>query len=173
VRGGVPGPRRLLRAESRYVCWSRDIPSKDGILLDNRHLYITDDKGAIHALDKARRSVWKQDKLVTRSPSGPQLSGDYLAVVDYQGYVHVLDRNDGSLVGRVATDGSAATAQPVRAQRRDPVPDAKGGLFNVVRALMRAATKPRARLMPAVVDMIPPSSWSAAPMSASRRCSTG
>ena len=112
--------------------WSREIPSKDGILLDNRHLYITDDKGAIHALDNATgASVWKQDKLVTRSPSGPQLFGDYLAVVDYQGYVHVLDRNDGSLVGRVATDGSAATGQPVALNDSILVQTRKGALFNI------------------------------------------
>jgi outer membrane protein assembly factor BamB len=113
--------------------WSRDIPSRDGLAIDNRHVYVTDDKGAIHALDNATgASVWKQDKLVTRSPSGPQLLGDYLAVVDYQGYVHVLDRNDGSLVGRIATDGSPATAQPF------PIPDGilfqtrKGSLVDIV-----------------------------------------
>lgn len=113
--------------------WSRDIPSKDGLVLDNRHLYVTDDKGAIHALDTATgTSVWKQDKLVTRSPSGPQLLGDYLAVVDYQGYVHVLDRNDGSLVGRVATDGTAATAQPVALKDGLLFQTRKGALVNVV-----------------------------------------
>jgi outer membrane protein assembly factor BamB len=113
--------------------WSRDIPSKDGLVIDNRHLYVTDDKGAIHALDTATgTSVWKQDKLVTRSPSGPQLLGDYLAVVDYQGYVHVLDRNNGSLVGRVATDGSAATTQPVALKDGVLFQTRKGALVNVV-----------------------------------------
>jgi outer membrane protein assembly factor BamB len=113
--------------------WSRDIPSKDGLVLDNRHLYVTDDKGAIHALDNATgTSVWKQDKLVTRSPSGPQLLGDYLAVVDYQGYVHILNRNDGSLVGRVATDGTAATAQPVALKDGLLFQTRKGALVNVI-----------------------------------------
>jgi len=113
--------------------WSRDIPSKDGILIDNRHLYVTDDKGAIHALDTATgTSVWKQDKLVTRSPSGPQLLGDYLAVIDYQGYVHVLDRNDGSLVGRVASDGTASTAQPVAVNDGIVFQTRKGALVHVV-----------------------------------------
>ena len=112
--------------------WSRDIPSKDGILLDNRYLYITDDKGAVHALDNATgASVWKQDKLVTRSPSGPQVIGDYLAVVDYQGYVHLLDRNDGSLVGRIATDGSGATGQPVAVNDSILVQTRKGALFSI------------------------------------------
>ena len=38
--------------------------------------------------------------------------GDYLGVIDAEGYLHLLDRNDGSLVGRVATDGAAAASQP-------------------------------------------------------------
>ena len=69
----------------------------------------------MHALDKTTgASAWKQDKLAQRRPGGPQLVGDYVAVVDVEGYVHLLDRNDGSLVGRVATDGTPATAQPSR-----------------------------------------------------------
>lgn len=93
--------------------WTRDLSSLAGIAADNRYLYVTDDKGAVHALDKTTgSSVWKQDKLAARSPSGPQVLGDYVAVVDIEGYLHVIDRNDGSLVGRLATDGSPATAQP-------------------------------------------------------------
>ncbi len=95
--------------------WSRDVSSLEGLVMDARYLYVTDDKGAIHALDKTTgASAWKQDKLAQRRPGGPQKVGDYVAVVDAEGYVHLLDTNDGSLVGRVATDGTAPTAQPSR-----------------------------------------------------------
>jgi outer membrane protein assembly factor BamB len=93
--------------------WTRDVSSLGGIAADNRYLYVTDDKGAVQALDKSTgSSIWKQDKLAQRQPSGPQIVGDYVGVVDIEGYFHVIDRNDGSLVGRLATDGSAATTQP-------------------------------------------------------------
>jgi outer membrane protein assembly factor BamB len=96
------------------LAWSRDFGSLGGLALDNRYLYITDDKGAIQALDKTTgSSIWKQDKLAARLASGPVVVGDYLAVVDGGGYLHLLDRNDGNLVGRLATDGKAALAQPV------------------------------------------------------------
>jgi outer membrane protein assembly factor BamB len=96
------------------LSWSRDFGSLGGLALDNRYLYITDDKGAIQALDKdTGASVWKQDKLATRAPSGPVVVSDYLGVIDGEGYLHLLDRNDGSLVGRLQTDGKAALAQPV------------------------------------------------------------
>ncbi len=93
--------------------WSRDISSLAGIVADNRYLYVTDDRGSIHALDKTTgASIWKQDKLAKRQPGGPQLVGNYLGVVDAEGYLHLLDRSEGTLAGRLATDGSPATAQP-------------------------------------------------------------
>jgi len=98
------------------LTWSRDFGSLGGLALDNRYLYMTDDKGAIQAMDKTTgASVWKQDKLSARAPSGPVVVGDYLGVVDGEGYLHLLDRNDGSLVGRLATDGKGPLAQPVAA----------------------------------------------------------
>lgn len=96
------------------LLWSRDISSLDGLATDPRHLFVTDDKGAVHALDKATgASVWKQDKLDKRRIGGPVRVGDYLGVVDGEGQLHLLDRNEGQLVGRLATDGTPPTAQPV------------------------------------------------------------
>jgi len=98
------------------LTWSRDFGSLGGLALDNRYLYLTDDKGAVQALDKATgASVWKQDKLKERFPSGPVVVGDYLGVVDTEGYLHLLDRNNGDLVGRLPTDGKAPVSQPVAA----------------------------------------------------------
>ena len=58
--------------------WSRDVSSLEGLVMDARYLYVTDDKGAIQALDKTTgASAWKQDKLAQRRPSGPQMIGDY------------------------------------------------------------------------------------------------
>ena len=96
--------------------WSRELSSVHGLVLDNRNLYLTDDKGAVHALDKATgASVWKQDKLALRRVGAPQLFGEeYLALIDVEGYVHLLNRADGNMVGRRETDGSAATSQPVK-----------------------------------------------------------
>jgi outer membrane protein assembly factor BamB len=96
------------------LTWSRDFSSLNGLTVDNRYLFLTDDDGAIHALDKTTgASAWKQDKLAVRYPSGPVVIGDYLGVVDIEGYVHLLDRNNGGLVGRIASDGAAAISQPV------------------------------------------------------------
>jgi outer membrane protein assembly factor BamB len=96
--------------------WSREISSLTGIAADDKNYYVVDDRGSIHALDKATgASVWKQDRLAKRRIGGPQIVGDYLGVVDAEGFLHLLDRGEGNLAGRMATDGTAATTQPVRA----------------------------------------------------------
>ena len=95
--------------------WSREMSSSAGLDMDNRYVYVTDDKGAIHCMDRnSGASVWKQDKLAQRSVSRPLALDKYVAVADYQGYIHLLRREDGAFAARIATDGSAIRGEPLR-----------------------------------------------------------
>jgi len=94
--------------------WAREISSISGLTMDNRYLYVSDAKGAVHALDKnSGGSIWKQDKLLGRQLSSPLVINGFVAVADYQGYVHFLSRDDGNFAARIATDGSAVVAPPL------------------------------------------------------------
>lgn len=94
------------------MVWSRDLSSASELVLDGRYVFVADDKGVVHALDRlSGSSVWKQDKLKGRQLSAPQVRQGMVAVGDGEGYVHFLSREDGSLVARVRIDSS-----PVRSQ---------------------------------------------------------
>ena len=94
--------------------WARDASSISGVGVDARYLYVTDDKGAVLALDKSSgASIWRQEKLTGRNVSGPLALGRHVVVGDFEGYVHLLSREDGSFAARIATDGSAIMAPPV------------------------------------------------------------
>ena len=54
-----------------------------------------------------------------------------MAVGDYQGYVHFLDRDDGAFAVRIATDGSAIKARPQRVGQNVLVQTRKGGLYAI------------------------------------------
>ena len=85
-----------------------------GVAVDAKALYVTDDAGAVHALDIATgASMWKQDKLAGRAIGGPQIVGDHVGVVDAEGWLHLLAAVNGAYVGRIASDGSPPTSQPV------------------------------------------------------------
>ena len=106
--------------------------SSAGLTIDARYLYVTDDKGAVHALDMASgASLWKQDKLFLRRVTAPLPQRNLLAVADAEGVVHFLDREDGSFVARLATDGSPVVA-PLKALGSILlVQTSKGGIFAI------------------------------------------
>jgi outer membrane protein assembly factor BamB len=101
------------------VNWTRDLSSLTGIAADETAFYVADATGALHALDKSTgASLWKQDLVAPRKPMGVQVTGDYLAVLDIQGYVHLFEKATGNYVGRLASDGTPPTGQPQRLGER-------------------------------------------------------
>lgn len=112
--------------------WTRDVSSLTGIAADASSFYVADDKDAVHALDKSTgASLWKQDVLAERRVRGVQSLGTFVAVLDIEGYVHLLAKANGAYVGRLATDGSAPTGQPFEVGDRIVWLSANGTLFAV------------------------------------------
>ena len=93
--------------QTRNLVWSRDLSTARTLALDPRNVYLVDATGAVHALDKGSgASVWKQDKLLYRRLSAPIAVDGKVVVGDGFGFLHVLSPDDGSLIGRLATDGT-------------------------------------------------------------------
>jgi len=94
--------------------WARELSSATGVSLDARYAYVSDDKGAVQALDRSNgQSVWKQDKLTYRQLTLPLPEGQAIAVGDFEGFVHFLSRESGSFVSRYETKGGAVRAVPI------------------------------------------------------------
>jgi outer membrane protein assembly factor BamB len=95
--------------------WARDVSSTSGLDIGQRHLYVSDEKGAVHAFDReSGASIWKQEKLFMRSLTRPLAVGRHVAIADFQGVVHLLAEEDGAFAARLTTDGSAIVAAPRR-----------------------------------------------------------
>ncbi len=94
--------------------WSRKVSTFEDMATDGRYLYIVDNESRIRALDmQTGQPVWTQDQLLGRHLTGPAVIGRYIAVVDYEGYVHLLEPSEGKLVGRIKVGGSGALSTPV------------------------------------------------------------
>ncbi|MDR1850150.1 MAG: outer membrane protein assembly factor BamB [Zoogloeaceae bacterium] len=103
-------------SQNGSAMWSRDISSWAGLSVDSRSVFATDDESAIHALDiTTGSSRWKMDRLLRRKLTAPQVVGSsYLAAGDVKGYVHIIERISGLLVGRKRIDRSPILVMPVR-----------------------------------------------------------
>jgi len=110
--------------------WARPMSSTAGLDADARYVFVADEKGAVHAMDRAGgASVWTQDKLSWRRLTAPLALGREVVVGDIEGYVHFLSRESGGFVGRTATDGGPIGSAPVRVDGGFLVQTAKGGLY--------------------------------------------
>lgn len=95
--------------------WARDVSSIAGLDIGSRALYVSDEKGNLHAFERNNgASLWKQDALGLRQLSRPLALGKRVAVGDYAGIVHLLSEEDGAFAARFTTDGSAIVVAPQR-----------------------------------------------------------
>lgn len=111
--GAYQGRVACFDLASGELLWARDISSSRGVDLDARAVYVSDDRGAVLALDRdSGASLWKQDKLFGRGLSRPLAWGDYVVVADVQGVVHLLKKDDGSFAARLETQGGPVLVAP-------------------------------------------------------------
>ena len=105
------GQIAAVEGNTGRILWTREMSSAAGLGVDFSNVYVTDENSEVWALERDNSgSVWKQDKLTRRALTAPVAIGDYVAVADFEGYVHVLSRNTGEIVGRERADSKGVLA---------------------------------------------------------------
>ena len=103
-----------IEGNNGRILWARDMSSVAGLGVDFRQLYVTDANSHVWALERENgASSWKQDKLTNRALTAPVAFGDYVVAADFEGYVHLMARFDGALVGRTRADSDGVLATPL------------------------------------------------------------
>jgi len=111
---GFQGRIAMLALDSGQIWWSRDLSSYRGLTLDADNLYISSTAGdVLSAQRRTGAEGWQQSALAYRGLSAPAVIGQYVAVGDFEGYVHFLDKSNGELVARVKTGGARISTPPV------------------------------------------------------------
>ena len=99
---------RLIGVDARSgrMMWSEKSSSVSGVGIGFGNVYLAhaDDRVSAFNADSGRE-VWQVDALLHRDISAPVAIGSYIAVTDYEGYVHLLAQADGRFVGRRKVDG--------------------------------------------------------------------
>lgn len=99
---GYQGRIAALTLDSGRLLWTRDFSTWSGLTIAGRDLYVTDVEGNLWALARNNGgTLWKQGVLRGRSLSTPAVQGGAVVVADFEGYVHWLAREDGTLLARI------------------------------------------------------------------------
>lgn len=114
------------------LLWNRELSSDKGLMLSDKYLYVTNTDGEVFALDKTSgSSMWKNDQLSLRRTSAPYAFDKYVAVGDYEGYLHLLSRDDGSFVARMKIGGGGIVTAPVELEGGMLVQTSDGDLYSL------------------------------------------
>ena len=98
--------------------WTRPAQGHEGLDGDERRVFGVESDGKLRAWNRLDGQVlWALDDYRFRELSGLRIWAGAIAVGDGQGQLHLLSRDDGRTLQRLATDGSAIVQRPLVAAR--------------------------------------------------------
>ncbi|MDK9558118.1 outer membrane protein assembly factor BamB [Marinobacter sp. M216] len=102
---GYQGKLALVDIRTGQEIWSRKASSLYSPMIGDGEIYLASANGDIVALRGSdRRELWVQDRLSWRQLTQPMVVEDYLVTADFEGYLHILSREDGSFQGQFEFD---------------------------------------------------------------------
>jgi outer membrane protein assembly factor BamB len=157
---GYQGRTAMLALDSGQQWWSHDMSSYRGLAVDADNLYVAQSDGSVVALrQRDGAEMWRNDKLKRRGLSAPVVTSTAIALADFQGYLHWLDKNTGELVARERVAKKQRVSSPPASEGDVVVVLTDGGTLAAYRATPKASSAPR----PAPVTVVPSSAPPAPP----------
>ncbi len=115
------------------LVWTKPANGAQGVDGDDKRVFGTESDGTVQAWRRTDgERAWTTDVLRYRSLTAPLVVGRSVAIGDFAGIVHLLSREDGSLLNRLTTDGSPIAAAPVLVGNTLIVVTRSGGIFGFV-----------------------------------------
>jgi outer membrane protein assembly factor BamB len=139
---GFQGRTAMLALDSGQLWWSHDMSSYRGLAVDADNLYVTQSDGTVVAMrQRDGAELWRNDKIKRRGLSAPIVTSTAIAVADFQGYIHWLDKSTGVLVARERIAKQRVSNPPAGADDTIVVLT-DGGTLAAYRATPRVSSPP-------------------------------
>ena len=90
---------------SGQIVWGMEASSYHGMDQGFGNIYYSDEKSHLIALrNNSSDVVWQNEELQYRDLTAPKTISNYVAIADYEGYLHLVSQIDGRIVGRTRID---------------------------------------------------------------------
>ncbi|WP_201562983.1 outer membrane protein assembly factor BamB [Psychrobacter sp. CMS30] len=97
---------------SRQVLFVNELASLKSLAVNNQQVIATSLDGKVVAYNRSNGEVlWESEELAYRHLTNPVMIGNYIAVGDFDGVVHLFDPASGKIVSRVQTKGALSSLQ--------------------------------------------------------------
>ncbi len=103
-----------LQVANGRPTWARDASSFESISEGFGNIYVSGTDGTVSAFEVGGGALrWQNDQLARRKLSAPTAIGSYVAVADFDGYVHFLSQVDGHFVARARADSDGVRSDMI------------------------------------------------------------
>ena len=156
---GFQGRTAMLALDSGQLWWSHDMSSYRGLAVDADNLYVTESDGTVVAMrQRDGAELWRNEKLKRRGLSTPVVTSTAIAIADFQGYLHWLDKNTGELVARQRIAKKQRVSNPPAGAGDTVVVLTDGGTLAAYRATPKFQRPPPAPIATPAPAATPPAS---------------
>lgn len=99
------GKAMAINRSNGRALWEQEVSTHQDLAAAGRTLFLSEADSHVKAFSGSNGSLrWENEQLLRREINGPQVVGDYVAVGDYDGYLHVMNQSDGEFVARRRLD---------------------------------------------------------------------
>jgi outer membrane protein assembly factor BamB len=110
--------------------WTQPANGAEGVDGDDQLVFGTESNGTVIAWKRQDGAkAWTSERLQYRKLSAPLVLGRSVVIGDDSGLVHLLSREDGAALNRLATDGSGVSVGPVASADTLVVVTRNGGIY--------------------------------------------
>ncbi|MBU0783075.1 MAG: outer membrane protein assembly factor BamB [Gammaproteobacteria bacterium] len=122
------GKLGCLDAVSARPIWTVDFSAPSGASVDDRYMIAPNELGDMFAFSRSGgKQVWKIENFQRRLPTTPAVIGRAVAVGDFEGYVHFIERDTGKTIARTKVGSTTFTSQPVPVETDALIVQSRGG----------------------------------------------
>ena len=114
------------------IIWTRKISSFKNLAFDGFDIYLTHKSDSLYSLDsKNGKTNWRNADLQYRRVTNPIITGDYVAVGDFDGYIHLLNIESGAIEGRAQITSNVPIGKNIHSMGNDKIigMDMDGNVF--------------------------------------------
>lgn len=106
------GELTAFRLYTAKKVWSKSLSTLNDLSWGETQIFVTDVNSKVHAIDPSSgATTWTQNELHHRKLNAPTVWKDYVLVADFEGYIHIISRSNGQLVGREKTVSNPVGSQ--------------------------------------------------------------
>jgi outer membrane protein assembly factor BamB len=131
---GYNGYVVALDLSNGHIVWRKQLGSTHTLAIDSQRLFLVDQDDNVQALSKKDGTIlWTQSGFLHRQLTDPVIYDNYIVVGDFQGYLYLLNIENGELAAKTHVSSSGLLSTPLVVDNKIIVQVKNGDIYTFIK----------------------------------------